>query len=70
MEPKLFTGVKYAYELNEVMTFPLKFKDLAPLSRLAIEIFNLDGEEDKPIASTVIDIFDSKRRLRQGTWNL
>ena len=71
MQPKLFTGVKYSYELNEVMTFPLKFKDLAPYSRLAIEIYNLDRDEaDQPIASTVIDLFDSKRRLRQGTWNL
>jgi len=23
-----------------------------------------------PIASTVVDLFDSKHRLRQGTWNL
>ena len=24
----------------------------------------------KPVASTVIDLFDSKMRLRQGTWAL
>lgn len=40
------------------MSFPLKFKDLAPLSRLSIEIYNLDQEDEKPIASTMIDLFD------------
>jgi hypothetical protein len=71
LEPKLFTGVKYFYELNEVLTFPLKYKDLSPISRLAIQIYNFESEDiDKPIASTVIDLFDSKQRLRQGTWNL
>ena len=25
---------------------------------------------DQPIASTVIDLFDKHKRLRQGTWNL
>jgi len=59
LEPKLFTGVKYSYELKEALTFPLKFKDLSPLARIAIEIFNLDRDDaDEPIASTVIDLFD------------
>jgi hypothetical protein len=71
LEPKLFTGVKYFYELKEVLTFPLKYKDLSPISRLAIQIFSFDSPNmDTPIASTVVDLFDSKRRLRQGTWNL
>jgi len=81
-EPKLYTGVKYNYELDELMTFPLKQRDLTPQSRLAIEIFDMDKEDveqvvdeygnykDKPIASTVFDLFDSKMRLRQGTWAL
>jgi hypothetical protein len=29
----------------------------------------MDRVEEEPIACTVIDLFDSKRRLRQGTWN-
>ncbi|MFO0118224.1 MAG: hypothetical protein ACK521_11635 [bacterium] len=67
----MFTGVKYFYELKEVLTFPLKYKDLSPISRLAINIFSFDSPNmDRPIASTVVDLFDSKRRLRQGTWNL
>jgi len=71
LEPKLFTGVKYFYELNEILAFPLNFKDLTPLTRLAINIFNFDSDNmDKPIASTVVELFDSKQRLRQGTWNL
>ena len=26
--------------------------------------------EETPIASTTLDLFDKKSRLRQGTWNL
>ena len=53
------------------MTFPLKIKDLSPLSRLGINIYNMEDDEIKvPLASTTIDFFDSHRRLRQGTLNL
>jgi hypothetical protein len=44
-EPKLFTGVKYNYELDELLTFPLKMRDLTPQSRLAIEIFDMNKED-------------------------
>jgi len=70
VEPKIFTGVKYSYELDDQIELPLKVCDLAPLSSLAISIYNIDRIEQEPIASTVIDLFDAKRRLRQGTWNL
>ena len=33
---KLYTGVKYTYELDHVLQFPLKIKDLSILSRLGI----------------------------------
>ena len=29
----------------------------------------MDRVEEEPIASTVIDLFDARRCLRQGTWN-
>lgn len=70
IEPKIFTGVKYSYELDDVIELPLKICELAPLSSLAISIYSMDKVEEIPIACTVIDLFDSKRRLRQGTWNL
>jgi Phosphoinositide 3-kinase C2 len=70
IQPKIFTGVKYSFDLDDIIELPLKVCDLAPLSSLAISIFSMDRVEETPIASTVIDLFDSKRRLRQGTWNL
>lgn len=69
MKQKIFTGVKFCYELDETLEIPLRVCDLAPLSSLAISIYNLDRVEEEPIASTVIDLFDSRRCLRQGTWN-
>lgn len=66
VHPKLYTGVKYCYELDELLVFPLKINDLSPLSRISIQIFDMDRtsiDDDEgeliPIASTVIDLFDS-----------
>lgn len=75
LEPIMNTGVKYGFELDEILEFPLKIKDLAPRTMLSIAIFNMDRSLDddlqlKPIASTVLDVFDCHKRLRQGTWNL
>jgi len=68
---KLYTGVKYSYELEDTLQFPLKIKDLSIMSRLGIQIYSMEADDiDKPIASTVVDLFDAHKRLRQGTWNL
>ena len=67
--PKIYTGVKFYYELEEEVKLPIKICDLAPLTSLAITIYNMDSFDEEPIASTVIDVFDQKRRLRQGTFN-
>lgn len=67
--PKIYTGVKFCYELEEEVKLPIKICDLAPLTSLAITIYNMDSFDEEPIASTVIDVFDQKRRLRQGTFN-
>lgn len=41
------------------------------MSRLGINIFNMEDDDmEVPFASTTIDLFDSHRRLRQGTMNL
>ena len=70
--PKLYTGTLYGYELDKVLTFPLKVKDLPQLARLGIQIYDMEAMEDteEPLASTTIDLFDQHARLRQGTWNL
>ena len=76
VEPKLFTGVKYNYELEEMLKFPLKVRDLTPMSCIAIEIFHMDKEDDGtdamkiPVASTVINLFDRENRMREGNWAL
>lgn len=57
---KIFTGVKFCYELDELIQIPLRVCDLAPLSSLAISIYNLDRVDEEPIASTVIDLFDCR----------
>lgn len=66
---KIFTGVKFGFELEETLELPLRVCDLAPMSSLAISIFDMDKVDEEPIACTVIDLFDGRRRLRQGTWN-
>ena len=64
--PKLYTGTLYGFEMDQTLTFPLKIKDLSPLSRLGIQIYNMDAEEMEfePFASTTIDLFDQHRRMR------
>ena len=69
--PKLYTGTLYGYELDHSLTFPCKIKDLTPLSRLGIHIYNMEADDmEEPFASTTIDLFDRHQRLRQGVWNL
>ena len=53
-----------------MIEFPLRVCDLAPQTSLAISIYNMDTVDEEPLASTVIDIFDSRRCMRQGTFNL
>ena len=74
-QTKYSTGVKYGFELNEMISFPLRYKDLGPLARLSITIYDMDKEYDDeeeltPLACTVVDLFDKNQTLRQGTWNL
>ena len=51
------------------MQLPFLVSDLAPSTSIAISVFSMDRIDPLPIASTVIDLFDSNRCLRQGTWN-
>lgn len=61
---KLISGVKFSFDIDEVIEIPLRVCDLAIISSFAISIYSMDSLDDKPIASTVIDLFDSKRCLR------
>ena len=58
LDHKLLTGVKFSYELEETLEVPLKICELAPMSSLAISIYNMDAIEQGPVASTVINLFD------------
>ena len=51
------TGCKYSFEIDELLSFPLKIKDLTPQSYFAIELLNMEGDLDVPFASTVINVF-------------
>lgn len=69
--PKLHSGVLYGYQLNQILEFPLKIKDLTPNSQLSIQIFDMEQDDmTVPLASTILDLFDCHQRLRQGTLNL
>ena len=49
------------FDLNEEITFPIRICDLTPNTHIGITIYDMSREESKgPLASTMIDIFDSK----------
>ncbi len=43
--PKLYTGTLYGYELDQTLRFPIKIKDLSPLARLGIQIYNMEADD-------------------------
>lgn len=54
-----------------MIEFPIRICDLTPNTHVAITVYDLSRlSEEGPLASTVLDIFDSKQRLRQGTMDL
>lgn len=70
-EPPISTGVLSNYKLNQYIEFPIRYCDLTPNTHVALTIYDMSRlEEQAPLASTVIDVFDSKQRLRQGTFDL
>jgi hypothetical protein len=65
------SGVLSNYDLNQEFEFPLRICDLTPNTHVGITIYDMSRSKDLgPLASTVIDIFDGKQRMRQGTFNL
>jgi len=65
------TGLLSTLELNQEITFPIRICDLTPNTHVGITIYDMSREHSRgPLASTVIDVFDSKQRMRQGTFNL
>jgi Phosphoinositide 3-kinase C2 len=71
LEPKLFTTLQRAFEVNEKLIFPLRYCDLALVSLIGITIYDMRRPlAESVVASTTIDLFDGKQRLRQGTINL
>lgn len=70
-EPKFFTSLHKTFEINERLTIPLRYCDLAAVSLLGITLYDMRRPlAECVVASTTIDLFDRKHRLRQGTFNL
>lgn len=70
-EPKMQTGVLSSYDLDHEIEFPIRVCDLTPNTHVGITIYDLSkSASEGPMASTMIDVFDSKTRMRQGTFNL
>ena len=56
---------------NEKIEFPIKIKDVTIHTMVGITIYDMNRmENDGLVASTTINLFDSKKRLRQGTFDL
>ena len=65
------TGVLSNIEFNQEIEFPIRICDLTPNTHVGITIYDLYRTIPKgPLASTVINIFDSTQSMRQGTFNL
>jgi hypothetical protein len=70
-EPKFFTALKSGFEFNEKIIIPISYCDLSLVSLIGITIYDMCRPlAEGVVASTTIDLFDEKLRLRQGTLNL
>lgn len=65
------SGLLTTLDLNMDMEFPLRICDLCPNTHVAITIWDLSKTmEQGLLGSTIIDIFDEKTRMRQGSYSL
>ena len=70
-EPKMQTGVLSSFELDTEIEFPIRVCDLTPNTHVGITVYDLGRpQSDGPLACTMVDLFDTKTRMRQGTFNL
>lgn len=70
-EPKFYTGLQKTMDINEKVILPLRYCDLAAVSLVGITIYDMQRPvAESVVASTTIDLFDAKHRLRQGTVDL
>lgn len=71
VEPKFYTNLQKNFEVNEKITFPIRYCDLSQVSLLGVTIYDMHRPlAQSVVASTTIDLFDRKHRLRQGVLNL
>lgn len=64
-QPEIKTGVLTSFELMQDIDFPIRIKDLTQNTHVGMTIYNMAKPfKDSLIASTVLDIFDSKQRMR------
>jgi hypothetical protein len=64
-EPKFYTGIQISLDIEEKIIMPVRYCDLANASLLGITVYDMKRTLDESlIASTTIDLFDEKMRLR------
>lgn len=66
------TSIKNFNDLGqEVIEFPIKIKDLPILTSVNIKLYDMNRvKHDGLIATTSLDLYDTKKRLRQGVVSL
>ena len=63
--PKMQTGVLESMDFDFEMEFPIRICDLTPNTHVGITIYDLSVQQSEgPLASTMIDIFDSQSKMR------
>lgn len=71
VEPKFYTNLQRNFEVSEKITFPIRYCDLSQITLLGVTIYDMHRTlAQSVVASTSIDFFDKKHRLRQGVLNL
>ena len=64
-EPKFYTGIQSSLELSEKIIFPIRYCDLANSTLIGITIYDMNKPyAESLVASTTLDLFDEKYRLR------
>ena len=65
------SGLLTTLDLNMDIEFPLRICDLCPNTHVAITIYDLSKSMGEGLlGSTIIDVFDEKTRMRQGSYSL
>jgi hypothetical protein len=65
LEPKFYTNLQKTFEVNEKITFSIRYCDLSEVALVGITIYDMHRPlKSSVVASTTLDLFDRKHRLR------